>query len=200
MNINIQSVLLFALVLYALYYLLNRCSCKEGMKDSGDPKNSSDCKRLCKEKKVGLSQGQQCVYDATCKGGGAGCNIAGSLLCRLCDDNSTIYNDCKGYSPPPSNPSPPPAPPSNPSPSSPPPPPPPPPPPAPPSNPSPPPAPSPSNYKCDCRDPFYSNCMDRNGFVRPRQACNNMSSQEDCTNVNKYYNQIPNGTCMWKWI
>ena len=169
MNINIQSVLLFALVLYALYYLLNRCSCKEGMKDSGDPKNSSDCKRLCKEKKVGLSQGQQCVYDATCKGGGAGCNIAGSLLCRLCDDNSTIYNDCKGYSPPPSNP-------------------------------SPPPAPSPSNYKCDCRDPFYSNCMDRNGFVRPRQACNNMSSQEDCTNVNKYYNQIPNGTCMWKWI
>ena len=37
MNINIQSVLLFALVLYALYYLLNRCSCKEGMKDSGDP-------------------------------------------------------------------------------------------------------------------------------------------------------------------
>jgi hypothetical protein len=121
MNITVESVLMIALVLYALYLLVNTCGCKEGMKDSGDPENSSDCERLCKERGVGLSRGQQCVYDKGCKYGGIGCKIGGVSLCRLCDnDESSEYLPC---SPPPPPPPPPPSP--SPSPSPPPPPPPP---------------------------------------------------------------------------
>ena len=42
MTITVEHVLLFALVVYALYYLLNRCGCKEGMKDSGVQVNCAD--------------------------------------------------------------------------------------------------------------------------------------------------------------
>jgi len=102
MNITVESVLMIALVVYALYLLVNRCGCQEGMKDSGDPENSSDCERLCKERGVGLSQGQQCVYDKDCKYGGVGCKIGGVSLCRLCDnDESSDYLPCSPPSPPP---------------------------------------------------------------------------------------------------
>ena len=115
MNITVESVLMIALVLYALYLLVNTCGCKEGMKDSGDPENSSDCNRLCKERGVGLSRGQQCVYDKDCKYGGIGCKIGGVSLCRLCDnDESSEYLPC---SPPSPSPSPPPPPSPSPSPS-----------------------------------------------------------------------------------
>ena len=129
MNLSVENVLLFALVVCALYFLMNRCGCKEGMKNSGNPENSSDCERLCSERRVGLSIGQQCVYDKDCEKGGIGCKIGGITLCRLCDnDDSTDYPSCAGYLP-----SPPPPPPPSPPPPSPPPPPPPPPPSPPPS-------------------------------------------------------------------
>ena len=113
MNLSVENVLLFALVVCALYLLVNRCGCKEGMKNSDEPENSSDCERLCEENKVGLSIGQQCVYDKRCEKGGAGCKIGGITLCRICDnDETTDYSPCADYSPPSHPPPPPPPPPS----------------------------------------------------------------------------------------
>ena len=40
MNFSVENVLLFALVVCALYFLINRCECTEGMKNSGDPDKS----------------------------------------------------------------------------------------------------------------------------------------------------------------
>ena len=37
MNMNVETILMIALVVCALYLLVNRCLCKEGMKNSGDP-------------------------------------------------------------------------------------------------------------------------------------------------------------------
>ena len=111
MNITVEHILLFFIGI-ALYLLMNRCECTEGMKNSGDPKNNSDCDRLCSERRVGLDIGQQCVFDKNCENGGIGCKIGGITLCRLCDnDETTDYSPCVDYSPPPPPPTPPPPPP-----------------------------------------------------------------------------------------
>ena len=106
MDLDFKTCVVAFLIGFALYLLVNRVFMVEGMKDSGEPENSSDCNRLCEVKRVGLRPGQQCVYDKNCEDGGIGCNIGGINLCRLCDnDESTDYNLCASY-PPSSTPSP----------------------------------------------------------------------------------------------
>ena len=61
MNITVGHVLLFALVVYALYYLLNRCGCKEGMKDAGVQVNCAD--RITKHSGADLvDEIDQCLF------------------------------------------------------------------------------------------------------------------------------------------
>lgn len=37
MNLSVETLLMIVLVVCALYYLMNKCACKEGMTDSGGP-------------------------------------------------------------------------------------------------------------------------------------------------------------------
>ena len=110
MNLSVEHVLLFGLVVCALYYLMGGCDCKEGIiiDDQGIPFEKFEGEKLCPVSGATgacYAYNQNCIYDESCKDKqniGTGCIVGPNAdmsketryPCRIC---RTDYNDLRGY-------------------------------------------------------------------------------------------------------
>jgi len=118
MDLSVEHVLLFALVVCGLYYLMGRCDCKEGIvidPTSGVPFGEAYASALCPEEgATGACYGynQNCIFDHSCsyeKNTGKGCIVEPNsdmsketrYPCRIC---RTDPNDLREYKQCPENP------------------------------------------------------------------------------------------------
>ena len=108
MNLSVEHVLFFTLVVCGLYYLMGRCDCKEGIviDDQGLPFKES--RELCPEAGATgacYAYNQNCIYDISCsneKNVGEGCIVGPNpdmsketrYPCRICRTDPT---DLRGY-------------------------------------------------------------------------------------------------------
>ena len=58
MNLNVEHVLMFALVVCALYYLMGKCGCKEGYEDQTSFCENEFIKCVCPD----LTKEQDCIH------------------------------------------------------------------------------------------------------------------------------------------
>ena len=107
MNLSVEHVLMFVLVVCAFYYLMGSCGCKEGIiiDNQGLPLKE---KEVCPEAGATgacYAWNQNCIYDESCKDGqniGTGCVVEPNAdmrqetryPCRIC---RTDPSDLRGY-------------------------------------------------------------------------------------------------------
>jgi len=110
MNLSVEHVLLFGLVVCALYYLMGGCDCKEGIiiDNRGIPFEKFEGEQLCPEAGATgacYAMDQNCIHDESCKDEqniGTGCVVEPNAdmrketryPCRICRTDST---DLRGY-------------------------------------------------------------------------------------------------------
>ena len=109
MNLSVEHILLFGLVVCALYYLMGGCDCKEGIIFfKGIPLEKNKGEQLCPEAGATgacYAYKQNCIHDESCKHEqniGTGCIVEPNAdmsketryPCRICRTDS---GDLRGY-------------------------------------------------------------------------------------------------------